>query len=241
MRTTACGGRGECGRRGAKAGGREGRARRRRESETRSDRASRLCPALEVGRELRDGQRRRVSRGLARRGRRGAGEKRRTHSRPSYRPSPLVAHVDWMYHCLCLSEWRPSLSVISAAFMALGRSCLLAKTRRSASRSSSSLSMRCSSSRASDTRSRSFESTTKMMPCVFWKSAGGEGERDGVSDGLLEEGDAKRSGRRTMPPEGTDLVLPTDVPHGERDVLVLDRLDVEACGREREGEVGQGQ
>ncbi len=34
-------------------------------------------------------------------------------------------------------EWRPSLSVISAAFMALGRSCLLAKTRRTASRSSS--------------------------------------------------------------------------------------------------------
>jgi hypothetical protein len=28
------------------------------------------------------------------------------------------------------------------------------------------------SSRASETRSRSFESTTKMMPWVFWKSAG---------------------------------------------------------------------
>ena len=32
-------------------------------------------------------------------------------------------------------------------------------------------SMRWSSSRASGIRSRSFESTTKMMPCVFWKSA----------------------------------------------------------------------
>jgi hypothetical protein len=34
----------------------------------------------------------------------------------------------------------------------------------------------------------------------------------------------------TVPPEGTDLVLSSDVPDGERDVLVLDSLDVEACG-----------
>jgi enoyl-[acyl-carrier-protein] reductase (NADH) len=54
--------------------------------------------------------------------------------------------------------------------MALGKSCLLAKTRRIASRSSSSLSIRWSSSRASPIRSRSLESTTKMIPCVFWKS-----------------------------------------------------------------------
>lgn len=32
-----------------------------------------------------------------------------------------------------------------------------------------------------------------------------------------------------MPPQGTDLVLTTDVPHRERDVFVFDRLDVEAC------------
>ena len=29
-------------------------------------------------------------------------------------------------------------------------------------------------------------------------------------------------------PQRTDLVLSTDIPHGERDVLVLDRLDVES-------------
>lgn len=34
--------------------------------------------------------------------------------------------------------------------------------------------------------------------------------------------------RRTMPPEGTNLVLASDVPYGERDVLVLNGLDVEA-------------
>lgn len=32
-----------------------------------------------------------------------------------------------------------------------------------------------------------------------------------------------------VPPQRTDLVLTTDIPHGERDVLVLDRLDVETC------------
>ena len=30
-----------------------------------------------------------------------------------------------------------------------------------------------------------------------------------------------------MPPEGADLVLTADIPHGELDVLVLDGLDVE--------------
>jgi hypothetical protein len=31
-----------------------------------------------------------------------------------------------------------------------------------------------------------------------------------------------------MSPQGTNLVLTTDIPHGELNVLVLDRLDVEA-------------
>lgn len=36
--------------------------------------------------------------------------------------------------------------------------------------------------------------------------------------------------QRTVPPEGTNLVLSSDVPNSERDVLVLDSLDVEAWG-----------
>ena len=46
-----------------------------------------------------------------------------------------------------------------------------------------------------------------------------------------------------MSPERTDLVLPSDVPDRERDVLVLDRLDVEAWGgraTRRSGGRGQG-
>ena len=87
--------------------------------------------------------------------------------------------------------WSPSLSVNSEAVMALGRSCLLANTRRVASLSSSScswnieqmipvsasksqktmsfvLTIFCNSSLASLIRSRSLLSTTKINPCVFW-------------------------------------------------------------------------
>lgn len=71
-----------------------------------------------------------------------------SQSKPSYRPSPVVAQQACMYHCLWRRPCRPSLSVISAALMALGKSCLLANTRRIDSRNSSSFNMRCNSSLA---------------------------------------------------------------------------------------------
>lgn len=46
-----------------------------------------------------------------------------SQSNPSYNPSPLVAHVACMYQFRLRNEWRPSLSVISAAFIAFGKSC----------------------------------------------------------------------------------------------------------------------
>ena len=51
-----------------------------------------------------------------------------------------------------MNIYLPNLSVISAALMALGRSCLLAKTRRTESLNSSSFNMRWSSSRAVSVR-----------------------------------------------------------------------------------------
>jgi len=36
-----------------------------------------------------------------------------------------------------------------------------------------------------------------------------------------------------MPPERADLVLPTNIPYGERDVLVFDGLDVETLFKGR--------
>lgn len=40
-------------------------------------------------------------------------------------------------------------------------------------------------------------------------------------------------------PQGTDLILTTDVPHCERDVLVLDGLDVESNRRNRGDNCGE--
>ena len=54
-----------------------------------------------------------------------------------------------MYQFLFLRLWRPSLSVISAAFIALGKSCLFANMRRTASLSSSSANILINSSLAS--------------------------------------------------------------------------------------------
>ena len=160
--------------------------------------------------------------------------------------------------------------MISVAFIALGRSCLFAKTRSTASRSSSSFSIRCNSSRASEIRSRSLLSTTKMIPCVFWKSAkshrhpkwlatlrkddesprnpngrGGTGWSSGLdghtsaSSSRAVKNGAQGVWKLTMAPQGPNLVLAPHVPDRERDVLVLDSLDVESCRQERAGRTPQ--
>merc|ERR1712147_327204 len=63
---------------------------------------------------------------------------RDNQSRPSYKPSPVVAQADWMYHCRWRRLCKPSFSVTSAAVIAFGKSCLFAKTNSTASRISSS-------------------------------------------------------------------------------------------------------
>ena len=45
---------------------------------------------------------------------------------------------------------------------------------------------------------------------------------------LKKTADKRSEGGRTVPPEGANLVLSSNIPDGERDVLVLDSLDVEA-------------
>lgn len=56
----------------------------------------------------------------------------------------------------------------------------------------------------------------------------------GLADTLpivgVDDEDNSLSVLEVMAPERTDLILTTDIPHGERDVLVLDSLDIEACG-----------
>lgn len=58
-----------------------------------------------------------------------------------------------------------------------------------------------------------------MIPWVFWKSIYGKQ----LSDALLEVVEP-----RTMPPQGADFVLTSYIPHGKRDVLVFNGLDIES-------------
>merc|ERR1739836_141219 len=53
---------------------------------------------------------------------------RDNQSKPSYRPSPVVAQADWMNHWRWRKLLRPNFSLTSAAAMEFGKSCLLAKT-----------------------------------------------------------------------------------------------------------------
>lgn len=51
---------------------------------------------------------------------------------------------------------------------------------------------------------------------------------DTVSIVAVDDEDDTLGVLEVMAPQRTDLVLTTDIPHRELDVLVLDRLDVEA-------------
>lgn len=101
-----------------------------------------------------------------------------------------------------------------------GISCLLANTSSSASFISRSSIILCSSWRASSIRDRSFESITKIRPCVPTPSCMSKSASLNFSD-LYHT-------RKVMSPQRPDLVLPTHIPHIELNVLVSDCLDVEA-------------
>lgn len=55
------------------------------------------------------------------------------------------------------------------------------------------------------------------------------GLNDTVSIVAVDHEDDTLGVLEVVSPQGTDLVLSTDIPHGELDVLVLDGLDVESC------------
>ena len=111
-------------------------------------------------------------------------------------------------------------------------SCLLAKTKSRASFISRSNIILCNSCRASSIRARSFESMTKINPCVPVESQGLAyilRVRQRIE--RCQSGALDRPTRKVMPPQWSNLVLSSDIPDIELDVLVCDGLDVEAdCG-----------
>ena len=52
---------------------------------------------------------------------------------------------------------------------------------------------------------------------------------DTITIVAVDDEDDTLSVLEVMPPQRSDLVLSTDIPHGELNVLVFDRLDVETC------------
>jgi hypothetical protein len=88
-------------------------------------------------------------------------EKRTYQSRPSSRPSPLVAQLPLTLHSLFVSPpASPNFSLISSGFSAPAISCLLQNTSKGTPASSSSESIVNSSARDVGRRSRSEESMT---------------------------------------------------------------------------------
>ena len=78
-------------------------------------------------------------------------------------PSPVSAQQAWICHLWFLIDWRFKCLEISAGVKQPLTSCLLAKTKIFALLSSSCPMSLCSSSLVILSRSRSVESTTKMM------------------------------------------------------------------------------
>lgn len=93
-----------------------------------------------------------------------------SQSSPSRSPSPVVVVQGCTCHSLCFNRFRWSLSVTSLAVKTLAKSCLFAKTRSFASVSSELFSSLWSSSLASEIRSLSLLSTTKIKPCTCAKN-----------------------------------------------------------------------
>ena len=51
---------------------------------------------------------------------------------------------------------------------------------------------------------------------------------------MAHSGSPHQSDLKVMTPEGSDLVLATNIPDSEADILVLDRLHVEPCKQNTE-------
>lgn len=129
------------------------------------------------------------------------------YSRVSKVSIPTHSHSD-----NCIGHVPPSIS------------CLFAKTRSRASLISRSRMILCNSWRASSMRLRSFESMTKIRPWVP--------KTPQIAELAIESSQGLRVDpirtREVMPPQWPDLVLPTNIPDIELDILVCDTFDVKS-------------
>lgn len=130
----------------------------------------------------------------------------------------------------CLREWRPSLSVISAAFMAFCR-------RKGQSHAPKLMRPQGVPREGKGDGGVTYgqillvgEDQENGIPQLVLVEHALElltGLDDTVAIVAVDDEDDTLGVLEVMSPQRTNLVLATDIPHGELNVLVLDSLDVE--------------
>lgn len=124
-------------------------------------------------------------------------------------------------HPRCLKLCRPSLSVISAAFMAFCEWVNAYSTNLSSMATHWQILLVGEDQEESVPELILVQHALQLLSCLNHTVAivGVDNEDDTL--GVLE----------VMPPQRPDLVLSSDIPYGELNVLVLDGLDVESCSK----------
>lgn len=147
-----------------------------------------------------------------------------------------------MYQFLFLSECRPNLSVISAAFIAFGRSCRHERNANMDSTCAIEILSRMNRqakmiAMAFALQRQSYLFVSENEQYSITKFVFGEHSHQffagfpySFSIIWVDHKDQSLCVLEVMPPQGTNFVLSTNIPHSEWNILIFDSFDVEACG-----------
>lgn len=127
-------------------------------------------------------------------------------------------------HARCLRLWRPSLSVISAAFIAFCHSVSIAE-------GFGERDMRVRAHRQILFIGKDQEHSLPQLILVQHTLQLLTSFRNTVTIVAINNEDDALRILEVMPPERSDLILSTNIPHGKLDVFVFHSLYVEACRR----------
>lgn len=135
---------------------------------------------------------------------------------PKWLPRQWVGSLT---HARCLKLCRPSLSVISAAFMAFWRPVNTYLTNLCSMVTHWQILLVSKNQEESIPKLVFIQHALQFFSCLHYTIA---------IVGVNNEDNTLRI-LKVMPPQGPDLVLSTNIPYSELNVLVLDSLDIESC------------
>lgn len=125
---------------------------------------------------------------------------------------------DILTQARCLKECRPSLSVISAAFMAFYLMSTTQITDGGMLWAYRQILLVCEDQEKSISKLVLVQHTLQLLARFH----------DTVTIIAVHHKDDALGVLKVMPPQRSDFVLSTHIPHGELNILVFDGLDVEA-------------